>query len=355
MLTYNSVSCGTSENENGSPADSLFSVDGEAGDDTGDSPETPRDTEEEATLSDEFYFHDTDDDDEQIKRKRDRSNSNDGASPPSNGLVGSPTPRTGGVGVRKIFTNSRERWRQQNVSGAFAELRKLVPTHPPDKKLSKNEILRMAIRYIRLLGNVLEWQDSQGCNGPSRLRGVRVKSEPHINSHQPSPMIYKAKASIACLKQEPQSQPKQSNHRSHGFNSDIRTNGNRCSLFKPVAPDNMSKASTMTSTYSEDSSTMTRLHSSHFICSHKPSSELQCLNRNKIPSTVSLQSGNLPQASGTPINSNQPTSNGCIFTKDYRNGIVDSRGVDFRRKNSSTSLREARKKRKVTEPERDPG
>lgn len=33
------------------------------------------------------------------------------------------------------------------MSGAFAELRKLVPTHPPDKKLSKNEILRIAIRY----------------------------------------------------------------------------------------------------------------------------------------------------------------------------------------------------------------
>ncbi|GAB0090563.1 hypothetical protein DMENIID0001_053000 [Sergentomyia squamirostris] len=63
--------------------------------------------------------------------------------------------------VRKIFTNTRERWRQQNVSGAFAELRKLVPTHPPDKKLSKNEILRMAIRYIHLLTNVLEWQKQQ--------------------------------------------------------------------------------------------------------------------------------------------------------------------------------------------------
>ena len=62
------------------------------------------------------------------------------------GLVPShphPAPR---FIVRKIFTNTRERWRQQNVSGAFAELRKLVPTHPPDKKLSKNEILRMAIR-----------------------------------------------------------------------------------------------------------------------------------------------------------------------------------------------------------------
>jgi hypothetical protein len=31
---------------------------------------------------------------------------------------------------RKTFSNSRERWRQQNVSGAFSELRKLVPTYP---------------------------------------------------------------------------------------------------------------------------------------------------------------------------------------------------------------------------------
>ena len=57
---------------------------------------------------------------------------------------------------RRVFTNSRERWRQQNVNGAFAELRKLVPTHPPDKKLSKNEILRLTIRYIKLLSNVLK-------------------------------------------------------------------------------------------------------------------------------------------------------------------------------------------------------
>lgn len=63
---------------------------------------------------------------------------------------------------RKLFTNCRERWRQQNVSGAFAELRRLVPTHPPDKKLSKNEILRMAIKYIGLLCEVLEWQKTHG-------------------------------------------------------------------------------------------------------------------------------------------------------------------------------------------------
>lgn len=78
----------------------------------------------------------------------------------SNNIVTFTTNRNGQI-VRKIFTNTRERWRQQNVSGAFAELRKLVPTHPPDKKLSKNEILRIAIKYITLLTNILEWQQKQ--------------------------------------------------------------------------------------------------------------------------------------------------------------------------------------------------
>ncbi|XP_013788489.1 T-cell acute lymphocytic leukemia protein 1-like [Limulus polyphemus] len=62
---------------------------------------------------------------------------------------------------RRVFTNSRERWRQQNVNGAFADLRRLLPTHPPDKKLSKNEILRLATRYIRILSGVLEYQKQE--------------------------------------------------------------------------------------------------------------------------------------------------------------------------------------------------
>ncbi|XP_043203362.1 T-cell acute lymphocytic leukemia protein 1-like [Amphibalanus amphitrite] len=86
-----------------------------------------------------------------------------------------PAPPTGVRRViRKLFTNSRERWRQQNVSGAFEELRRLVPAHPPDKKLSKNEILRLSIRYIRLLTSVLEWQESQLENTPPT---ARVKQE----------------------------------------------------------------------------------------------------------------------------------------------------------------------------------
>uniref|UniRef100_UPI003AB01003 T-cell acute lymphocytic leukemia protein 1 homolog n=1 Tax=Centroberyx gerrardi TaxID=166262 RepID=UPI003AB01003 len=84
-----------------------------------------------------------------------------------------PRPRI----VRRIFTNSRERWRQQNVNGAFAELRRLIPTHPPDKKLSKNEILRLAMRYIDFLDKLLGDQDlmagaGAGTGGP-RVRWGR--------------------------------------------------------------------------------------------------------------------------------------------------------------------------------------
>ncbi|CAD1480900.1 unnamed protein product [Heterotrigona itama] len=203
MLTYNGCAGGTVDTENGSPAESILSGEGELPEEVGDSPGTSRDTEEEATLSDEFYSHDTDEEEEQQgKKRRDRNNSLDGISSSGGGHLGSPTPRVGTLGVRKLFTNSRERWRQQNVSGAFAELRKLVPTHPPDKKLSKNEILRMAIRYIRLLSNVLEWQKAQEQQNEVTQHEVRIKCEPNFNAQNST--SYHAKASAAYLKQEKQ-------------------------------------------------------------------------------------------------------------------------------------------------------
>ncbi|KAK7075834.1 Helix-loop-helix protein 1 [Halocaridina rubra] len=51
---------------------------------------------------------------------------------------------------------SRERLRVEAFNVAFAELRKLLPTLPPDKKLSKIEILRLAICYIAYLNHVLD-------------------------------------------------------------------------------------------------------------------------------------------------------------------------------------------------------
>ncbi|XP_063627407.1 uncharacterized protein LOC134798910 [Cydia splendana] len=109
---------------------------------------------------------------------------------------------------RKLFTNCRERWRQQNVSGAFAELRRLVPTHPPDKKLSKNEILRMSIRYIGLLCEVLEWQKNHGltnkentalaikCESPlsPQARRLRLK-RPYFEDDGPRPKVFIEEAS----------------------------------------------------------------------------------------------------------------------------------------------------------------
>ncbi|XP_027734686.1 helix-loop-helix protein 2 [Empidonax traillii] len=51
---------------------------------------------------------------------------------------------------------TRERIRVEAFNLAFAELRKLLPTLPPDKKLSKIEILRLAICYISYLNHVLD-------------------------------------------------------------------------------------------------------------------------------------------------------------------------------------------------------
>ena len=51
---------------------------------------------------------------------------------------------------------SRERLRVEAFNVSFAELRKLLPTLPPDKKLSKIEILRLAICYISYLTHILD-------------------------------------------------------------------------------------------------------------------------------------------------------------------------------------------------------
>lgn len=99
----------------------------------------------------------------------------------TNSLIPFGTIRTGGVVVKKMFTNTRERWRQQNVSGAFSELRRIVPTHPVDKKLSKNEILRAAIKYIRLLTNVLEWQKQQEENSENIITNGAARTESQIS------------------------------------------------------------------------------------------------------------------------------------------------------------------------------
>lgn len=67
-----------------------------------------------------------------------------------------------GLFHRRLFTNSRERWRQYQVNVAFTELRKLLPTYPTDKKLSKHEILRTTMKYIRFLAKLLHDLEQDG-------------------------------------------------------------------------------------------------------------------------------------------------------------------------------------------------
>uniref|UniRef100_A0A182F9K3 Uncharacterized protein n=1 Tax=Anopheles albimanus TaxID=7167 RepID=A0A182F9K3_ANOAL len=141
--------------------------------------------------------------------------------------IGSSSGNGTGAVVRKMFTNTRERWRQQNVSGAFAELRKLVPTHPPDKKLSKNEILRMAIRYIRLLSNVLEWQKKQEAN--DRLPLKQRSTQNHLQHS----------ANLLAVGQQSFPQILHSNNNENHFTGNFRENGNN--LLMIVSPRNFAK------------------------------------------------------------------------------------------------------------------
>ena len=66
---------------------------------------------------------------------------------------------------------------------AFGELRKLLPTYPPERKLSKNEILRLAMKYIKFLDNLVQdtGDDSEPQSQDSRedVSCEKLKEERH--------------------------------------------------------------------------------------------------------------------------------------------------------------------------------
>ncbi|GIX86477.1 hypothetical protein CEXT_561011 [Caerostris extrusa] len=64
-----------------------------------------------------------------------------------------------------MFTNSRERWRQQNVNGAFADLRRLVPTHPPRQEAEQERDPAPRHPLHQLLSSILEFQKSSEGEG----------------------------------------------------------------------------------------------------------------------------------------------------------------------------------------------
>ena len=52
--------------------------------------------------------------------------------------------------------NERERIRVRHVNEGYARLRERLPDEPTDKRMSKVETLRAAIKYIKHLENLLE-------------------------------------------------------------------------------------------------------------------------------------------------------------------------------------------------------
>ncbi|XP_056136323.1 T-cell acute lymphocytic leukemia protein 1 [Lampris incognitus] len=92
--------------------------------------------------------------------------------------------------ARRVFTNSRERWRQQNVNGAFLELRKLIPTHPPDKKLSKNEVLRLAMKYINFLVTLLKDQSQDKTRTSCEDEAKRESTKDGLDGNDLNPLFH---------------------------------------------------------------------------------------------------------------------------------------------------------------------
>ena len=67
-------------------------------------------------------------------------------------------PRLTGLSKQRQTANARERKRMRSISTALLHLRGCLPAYmvPAEKKLSKIQTLRLAIRYIAMLWQLLE-------------------------------------------------------------------------------------------------------------------------------------------------------------------------------------------------------
>lgn len=90
---------------------------------------------------------------------------------------------------------TRERIRVEAFNVAFAELRKLLPTLPPDKKLSKIEILRLAICYIAYLNHVLDvWPESRPVSADRLFPG----DKPRRGASAAGGLLFNSDAERSC-------------------------------------------------------------------------------------------------------------------------------------------------------------
>lgn len=74
--------------------------------------------------------------------------------------------------------NLRERRRMQNINEAFEGLRAHIPTLPYEKKLSKVDILKLAISYITFLGEMVRKDKNGNTTGSIGIQKQAVKIPP---------------------------------------------------------------------------------------------------------------------------------------------------------------------------------
>ncbi|XP_035221388.1 heart- and neural crest derivatives-expressed protein 2-like [Stegodyphus dumicola] len=91
---------------------------------------------------------------------------------------------------RRVTANRKERRRTLSLNNAFSELRGCIPYVPPDTKLSKKKILRLATSYIAYLTEVLAEDESFKSTAEFRAEITKSsdissgkKREPETPSH----------------------------------------------------------------------------------------------------------------------------------------------------------------------------
>ncbi|XP_027551654.1 transcription factor 15-like, partial [Neopelma chrysocephalum] len=93
----------------------------------------------------------------------------------------------GGGGGRRAAANARERHRTHSVNSAFGALRRLIPTRPADRRLSKVETLRLAASYISHLANVLLLQQRRHDEGVDAEQPCPQNPQPRESPQPCSP------------------------------------------------------------------------------------------------------------------------------------------------------------------------
>ena len=86
--------------------------------------------------------------------------------------------------VQRKAANMRERRRMKSINDAFELLRTCIPNNvQAERRLSKVDTLRLAIRYISYLSDVVQSCNDYNHNGGGGQRGQRVQEKVIVRCH----------------------------------------------------------------------------------------------------------------------------------------------------------------------------